>query len=75
MRERGVDIPVQDSHVLLLEQIDQLAAQIVKSKDDVSEAQGTAKMAHPSMYRSVRALQRMAATGPVQNLQKGGLNF
>ena len=76
MRERGADIPAQASEVLLLQQVDQLAAQIVKSKDDTNEAQGTAKMAHPSMFRSVRIAQRaFPMTFGGTPVQGPGINF
>ncbi len=61
LRNKGAEVPLEPAHVLLLKQVDQLAAQIIKSKDDVAEAKQPG-VAHPSVYRSVRAVPAMFQT-------------
>ena len=52
LRQKGADVPVESPDSLLLKQVDQLAAQIIKSRDDVA-ATKQPNTAHPSMFQGV----------------------
>lgn len=64
LRQGGADVPVERPDALLLKQIEQLAAQILKSKDDVAETKQPG-VAHPSMFRATMRASMAGVPMPV----------
>ncbi|KAJ3556466.1 hypothetical protein NM688_g2015 [Phlebia brevispora] len=74
LRQKGAGLPREPSDVLLLKQVEQLAAQIIKSKDDYNN-QDKQRSAHPTMFRTAVLAQRGVAGHVEPSLIHAGINF
>ncbi|KAF7792156.1 hypothetical protein EIP86_003186 [Pleurotus ostreatoroseus] len=76
LRQKGADLPVESPDALLLKQVDQLAAQIIKSRDDVAETKQPG-VAHPSMFRGAMRATMAGFGHPTRatSVIHGGTNF
>ena len=76
LRQKGADLPIESPDALLLKQVDQLAAQIIKSRDDVAETKQPG-VAHPSMFRGAMRATMAGFGHPTRatSVIHGGTNF